>query len=971
MVEKLTRSLWLISAAILALLVGSSIAGLPLAEAQSQGAGAIPKTRSAAPRAGARGPEEIWVNIFPIGMAAYGPWADVTDQDTLYVGMATGLFRTATGGRYWTDMNLPLSAQVSDLCFAQSVTSPKILLVGASGKGKGIWRSDDSGRSWRGISGGVVTGDVKQVRIDPREPNVAYAISDNGTSNGVVSTLFSTLDGGKTWANINPQRIASRYRLAGDPVDSKRLQMTSGGSILVSIDDGQSWQESKTESAIANLVPFLAGTQWDYLTMDPHHPERLAGICGNQLLLSSDGGQSWKNITPTRAPEEAAPGRAQGEAKVALNNRPLRLARFSPSSPDILYACSSDNWSGPFFGPGIYVTKDSGGQWNRVLDQRVTDLVIVDDKTLYASTETGILKSNTGGETWHGASLGLPSEALAGVDPIPGRQQGPVGIGFVLQGYDQQKQDLYVGSAGGYWRTTDGGASWDFVPMDAGFTVRQISPVPDGSAYMILSNQELISPILKLVRRERDGSVSHLRLDPSPRRLAISPADPRTLYLTVDDGRGVFIDAGNKLMKSTDGGTSWRTLDFGRVRHDAAGKTPVGRIPIVAVANRSSAVVFAVLAETQEILKSLDGGDTWKEVTPAPNLQTKGPSKFSHQQGIRAVLIDPTRDETIYVVSLSGVYRSSNGGDSWTRLAVDPKFQAIDITVSPVNNREIALAGNQGVLRSKDGGETWSPIDTGLVRKSAFKIVALPSMTVAQGPYGIYRLSDEILAWAKDSWDLMEREEYAMVRYTGETTPLGVMASMSESKGANDLNVPRASIDGVAEYFPIGVGSRWVYSVRSGSTPGASTAMQLVTHVDRSVEIGGKEYLEMVSDWGPTGQGSQEVSFWREGEDGFYSVDGKFRDQPETIQIPKTVHVGSTWISKGPRGTMACALAGQESLNLSWGRYDNALKIVCTGDYDKKHVETTTYLVRGVGNAKETIKQPDSLVEVTLEKYVR
>ena len=108
------------------------------------------------------------------------------------------------------------------------------------------------------------------------------------------------------------------------------------------------------------------------------------------------------------------------------------------------------------------------------------------------------------------------------------------------------------------------------------------------------------------------------------------------------------------------------------------------------------------------VYRSDDGLQTWTRLRVLPN-------KFT----IRAQIIrlDPTNFSRVYTGTTEGLYVSENEGSSWTLLtSKDITVNAVQI--DPSNSRRILIGTEyQGVLRSEDGGKTWLPSNDGFIHK--------------------------------------------------------------------------------------------------------------------------------------------------------------------------------------------------------------------------------------------------------------
>jgi photosystem II stability/assembly factor-like uncharacterized protein len=102
----------------------------------------------------------------------------------------------------------------------------------------GIWRSDDSGKTWRFLSN---QGDrwmyYSQVRIDPTNPEVAY---QGG------APFFKTIDGGKTWRTVQGIPHSDHHAIWINPANSNHVVIGNDGGLDVTYDQGDTWEYVNT-----------------------------------------------------------------------------------------------------------------------------------------------------------------------------------------------------------------------------------------------------------------------------------------------------------------------------------------------------------------------------------------------------------------------------------------------------------------------------------------------------------------------------------------------------------------------------------------------------------------------------------------------------------------------------------------------------------------------------------------------------
>lgn len=151
-------------------------------------------------------------------------------------------------------------------------------------------------------------------------------------------------------------------------------------------------------------------------------------------------------------------------------------------------------------------------------------------------------------------------------------------------------------------------------------------------------------------------------------------------------------------MKTTDAGATW-------VFHHLAGR------PFATSGQTSNAYDIhffdqnngLICGSTGGILKTVDGGATWQEVTTNPALTTVTFYQFHF-----------TSDLVGYVTGSSGnLMKTTDGGNTWTAIATGVTTTMNDVWAS-ADGQTIMLATSSGnVRRTTDGGTTWANVNTG------------------------------------------------------------------------------------------------------------------------------------------------------------------------------------------------------------------------------------------------------------------
>ncbi len=255
---------------------------------------------------------------------------------------------------------------------------------------------------------------------------------------------------------------------------------------------------------------------------------------------------------------------------------------------------------------------------------------------------------------------------------------------------------------GGVFKSTDGGASW--IEYGNGLSVDSLTVSPGFS-----SDKTVFAGLASGgVSKSTDGGASWNKVDsglPADAlgtdvySMAASPsyATDNTVFTGAWYGGGVF--------KSTDGGASWNMYDNG-----LADNTWVDSLA-VSPAYGSDHIIFAGVYpnvfNTGGVFKSSNGGASWSEYNNGLSDTT-----------VDSLAVSPayTGDHTVFAGTDSGVFKSSDGGSSWSSCGF-PSSSVYALAVSPnfASDRTV-FAGTQGggVFESTDGGSNWIAVNGGL-----------------------------------------------------------------------------------------------------------------------------------------------------------------------------------------------------------------------------------------------------------------
>jgi len=198
------------------------------------------------------------------------------------------------------------------------------------------------------------------------------------------------------------------------------------------------------------------------------------------------------------------------------------------------------------------------------------------------------------------------------------------------------------------------------------------------------------------------------------RALVIDPLTPQTLYAGGVSG-GIW--------KSTDGGASWRATDdlMANLAVTTLAIDPVDTQVLYAGTGEGFFWPYS-MARGLGIFRSLDGGETWYQLQGTVEGVPEGAFHYVHD-----LEISPLDHQRIYAATQYGVWRSDDAGDTWTILLANPRFLSgprtsrgstvgcTDIAIRTASGRDVLLAAfgayeKDGLYRSDNGGTSWSRV---------------------------------------------------------------------------------------------------------------------------------------------------------------------------------------------------------------------------------------------------------------------
>jgi photosystem II stability/assembly factor-like uncharacterized protein len=447
-----------------------------------------------------------------------------------------------------------------------------------------------------------------------------------------------------------------------------------------------------------------------------------------QQLRSDPRYQQWQYFYQKRAFPHGRipPGALQAARQEFINKWGTAPGAASANQP----AVSANQSAAPSQWTSIGPTPIGSGQFGATVSGRVNTIAIHPTNTsiIYiGAADGGVWMTTNGGSTWTPLTDGqcsLSMGALA-IDPVNPN------IVYAGTGEENSAVDSYYGC--GVLRSADGGQTWTQLGASAfggqGFDTPSMSrvlidPVTAGST---TSTTLLVSANSGVYRSTNSGATWTNVLAGTASDIVRNPSTPATVYAALGN---IFGAASNGLYKSIDGGQTWTPLSGGFPTAN------VGRINL-GIAASSPGTLYASVQNTSGLFgsllgiwKSTNGGASWTQLS-ATNATCNEPGGQGAQCWYDMyVYVDPTNANTVYFAS-EDIYKSTDGGNTFTDIGgysggnIHPDQHGF--AFQPGNPSTIVVGNDGGVFMSQNGGASWSSLNQNLTLTQFYGISVTPN----------------------------------------------------------------------------------------------------------------------------------------------------------------------------------------------------------------------------------------------------
>ncbi len=222
------------------------------------------------------------------------------------VAYGDGVYKSEDGGSSWAHMGLKNSEHIGNI-----IVDPRnsnivyVAVIGplwSKGGDRGLYKSEDGGKTWANILNIDDHTGINEVHMDPRNPDILYAASHQRRRHvftylggGPGSGLHKSEDGGKTWVKINkglPSVDLGRIGLAISPANPENIYAIveaalGKGGFYISTNRGASWKKRSGFST--------SGNYYQEIIADPVNPDKVYAM-DTWMKITTDGGKTFRNV---------------------------------------------------------------------------------------------------------------------------------------------------------------------------------------------------------------------------------------------------------------------------------------------------------------------------------------------------------------------------------------------------------------------------------------------------------------------------------------------------------------------------------------------------------------------------------------------------------------------------------------------------------------------------------------------------
>jgi photosystem II stability/assembly factor-like uncharacterized protein len=683
-----------------------------------------------------------WRHIGPYrGGRSVAATGVTSDPMTYYFGgVGSGVWKTTDAGVTWENVSGDAFGTSSVGAIAVAESDPNVVYVGMgehavrgvmTSHGDGVYRSTDAGKTWTHL-GLDRTRHIARIRVHPTNPDVVY-VAAQGAAYGENEErgIYRSQDGGRTWVKVlYVSEAAGASELAMDPTNPRILYASfwdhirqpwyvrsggEGSGFWKSNDGGDTWNE------INEGLPQLMGKT--AIDVSPANPDRLWAMIeadpGGGLYRSDDAGASWRLMTDSWTLRARAWyytevfADPQDENTVWVLNAPAMRSIDGGRTFERVPTPHGDNhdmWINPKNNQvminandgGANVSFNGGATWSIQSNQPTVQFYRVNTDNRFPYHVYGGQQDNS--------TVAIASAAYGGITE---RDWYPVGgCESAVPGFDKDDprfvySGCYMGLMSEYDHRTGAARNSQAYPvMPVALDASEMKYRFNWSAPIVVSqhNPSTIYHAANVLLRSTDRGRTWEEASPDLTRaiedklgygggpitnegaggeiygtiayVAESPLEEGLIWTGSDDGM---------VHVTRDGGETWNDVT-------PAG-LPEGLVNAIDPSPHDPGTAYMAFTRykfndfTPHAFKTTDYGETWTEISDG----------FADEDWVRVVREDPVKRGLLYAGTEGGVYVSFDDGAGWQSLQLDlPRTPITDLQIQAQHNDLVAGTSGWG-----------------------------------------------------------------------------------------------------------------------------------------------------------------------------------------------------------------------------------------------------------------------------------
>jgi photosystem II stability/assembly factor-like uncharacterized protein len=638
------------------------------------------------------------------------------DPTTYYFGATGGgVWKSTDGANTWSAI-FDKDGAPSIGSIAVAASDPNVVYVGTGeacirgniSQGDGVWKSVDAGKSWKSV-GLKDSRAIGKLVVNPHNPDIVFvAALGHPFGPNVERGVFRTTDGGKTWDKVlYKDENTGAVDVAFDPQNPNVLfaslwqtrrtpwTLASGGpgsGIYRSADGGSTWKRLEEHG----LPKGPYGRIGVAVAADSERVYAIIEAKEGGLYRSDDGGETWDLVNGSHS----------------LFQRPWYYMHViaDPQDSNLVYVADVEFFKSTDGGRNFNKIKvphgDNHGLW---IDPKNT-------KRMMASNDGGVTVSLDGGKSWTRED----NQPTAQFYHVITDTRTP----YYVYGAQQDNSTVAIAS-----RSDDGAIGRDnWYPVGGG-EAGYIAPNPTDPNIVYAGDYE--GNITRFDRRTNQvksiavwpelsdargaASLDHRFQWTAP--IVTSPHDPNTIYY-----------GGERVFKTSDGGTHWEAISGDLTRNDKSKQQPSGgAVTVDDTGTEYYDTVFSIApsplakgliwvgTDDGLIQVTRDEGKTWTNVTPKALADWSRVSLVEaspHEAGTAYVAIDRHQNDDLAAY----IYKTVDYGASWSRINTGiPDGAFVRAVREDPKRKGLLYAGTErGVFVSFDDGAHWRSLQINL-----------------------------------------------------------------------------------------------------------------------------------------------------------------------------------------------------------------------------------------------------------------